>query len=230
MKILILIYLFTSFARAADQSVQIISLPEKSLNHFNLASLPGSTDVIGSECLEVAKTPKAILSLTSLVQDDRFWSKQKNGDVFIKIVRKKPFQKEYLTTLGLTNKEALTASRDLTSDSVFTPQHVQGDLANRWGHSVIYRIPAEIAKNLGASQIVSTLLGLFASLPKEYLYDRHPSASDIPVTYSDKLGTKSSEFEFTVFGDSLYGHRPFEGHVEIFKGSAPFVTWRKKFK
>jgi hypothetical protein len=244
---ILLLLVLSSQAFAAE----VLFDKEESLFKYSLGSVPGSVKSMIDGCPKmVTPLEENIKSLTDVVRHDKFWqASAKGGDVIVKMVRtsgpqKEDFiqmgmtpkvvktesaPKEFLLTMGMSNKDALLASRDVYSNTVFTESHVQGDIANRWGHSVIYRIPGEMVKGLGASEFLTTIVGFLASLPKEYLYDKHPSASDIPVTFTDSLGTKSSTFEITVFGDTLYNHRPFEGKVEVFKGSAPFVTWKKKF-
>lgn len=183
-----------------------------------------------NDCNDVNPTPIEIVSLTDIIKDDKFLNQQKYKDgVFVKITRKKaPDYSEVIPPMGMTNEQALLMSRDLENVSVFSEGHDQGDMANRFSHSLLSRIPGEVLKQMGMSEIAASVIGAVFFVPKEYLYDLHPSAGDLVVTYTDKMGTRSSEFQITVFGDALYTHRPFQD-AKPFKESSPFVTWRRKF-
>lgn len=192
---------------------------------FDLIKLEKSKKA--QDCDYNVKVFKELEPLVDTVNDDRFWTTQNPKDgVYVKLTKLK--DENPILPLGTTNKEALSMSRDLKNTTVFSEGHEQGDLANRWAHSYLARIPGEIIKRNGGSELASSLVGLLFFVPKEFLYDLHPSSGDLVVTYTDKLGTKNSSFQITMFGDAIYKKRPFED-VQPLKESSPFITWKRKF-
>lgn len=153
--------------------------------------------------------------------------------VLIKVAQKiedektiKVFPKN-METLGMSSKTALMASRDDVQTDGCSDGHDQGDMANRWCHSALARTFSAVLEEAGVSHGVASVAGGLFWAPKEFFYDLHPSSGDFVLTYQDKLGTKRSTFEITVYGDAFYKKRPFE-HFEPFKESTPFITFRRK--
>lgn len=216
MKNLTFLVLLTISANALAEPLEAVE--------FDLIQLHGSRK--NGDCDDHVKLAEGIESVVNTIKDEKFWSKQDDEDgVYVKVT-KIPYE-EPILPLGTTNKEALYMARDLKNTTVFSKGHEQGDMGNRWAHSYLARIPGEIIKRNGGSEIVASLVGMFFFVPKEFLYDLHPSSGDLVVTYSDRLGTKKSQFQITMFGDSIYKHRPFED-VKLFQESSPFITWKRK--
>ena len=87
--------------------------------------------------------------------------------------------------LGVTQIQAVRASRDGISQSVIGSNHIHDDLANRWGHSASPRAVMSELEKRGVSPVVAAAIGAVLTIPKEYLVDLHPSAADMVVTYHD---------------------------------------------
>lgn len=127
--------------------------------------------------------------------------------------------------MGMTAQDAQLASRDGVNMRACSPGHEQGDLANRWCHSLISQTIVDGIFGRDGSPVAKAVVEGFVWAPKEFLVDMNPSAHDLTFTYRDKLGTKRSTFEVTVYGDSV-----FDNHVtkiKPFSGSTPFLTWKR---
>lgn len=203
MKILFLTFLFISTSFASEFL---------ELNY----SLPPGRAKIAEECNDEVAGPVLKSNLNEL---ERVFEKANEDTIVIR-----PSNME---VLGMKAEDALKASRDGFKTAGCSSGHDQGDLANRWCHSAIARTFTSVLEAHGVDATVAALAGAVFWAPKEFFYDLHPSAGDFVFTYRDRLGTKRTTFEVTVYGDSLFEHRPFE-KVSPFRESTPFITIRRK--
>lgn len=233
----ILTFTFMNIASAAEKPTLPPIAPMIS---FNLKDLPGSVVT----CVEGVPQPDAkIEALTDTVNNPKFWSeltkkstkdkndKERLGEVFY-LFPKEDEGKEITydgptRTLGMTEQEALYAARDAFNTESCTPEHIHDDIANRWCHSSIARTFTSFLESKGLNPVLASVFGGVFWLPKEYFVDLNPSANDLVITYADKLGTKRTTFEITVFGDAIWKKYPGKD-VTPFKGSMPFITIRRK--
>lgn len=128
--------------------------------------------------------------------------------------------------MGFTSAEALRMSRDNINTAPCAPGHEQGDMANRWCHSAISQTFSHFLEKQGVGSAAASIAGGIFWAPKEFFIDMNPSAHDLVVTYRDKLGTKRSTFEVTVFGDTVFDNHVTK--VKPFSGSAPMFSWTRK--
>jgi hypothetical protein len=114
-------------------------------------------------------------------------------------------RKETYRVMGLTEREALARSGDPDGD-VFSAKHAQGDIANRWTHAAVVKSASAAFAEAGFGKLASALLGAAIMLPKEYLIDRRPSASDLVIAdyalfQSGNRQRGESRMFLSVFGD-----------------------------
>lgn len=196
-------------------------------------------DLAEVDCLKGSPTEGELDELIRTVQGPELWRTYaaRDGsddprlkDAFIIIpVDKEDFDSpEVMRTMGMTAKEALLHSRDMFQESGCAAGHDQGDMANRWCHSAIARTFSSWLETKGASPVVASIAGGLFWAPKEFFYDMNPSAHDFAFTYVDRLGTESTTFEVTVFGDAFF-KKYFGKDFALFKESTPFITVRRKF-
>lgn len=108
--------------------------------------------------------------------------------------------------LGFTEREALAQSGD--PDGVaFSKKHTQGDMANRWSHAAVAKAASAAYRQAGFSPFASALLGAAILVPKEFLIDRRPSASDLVIADYQLYGTRSREGSETSVAVSVFGDR-----------------------
>ena len=146
-----------------------------------------------------------------------------------KLVDQKPGQaKNSKELMGMNEKTALLASRDSITESTCSGAHIHDDLANRWCHGTMANNFSEWLQSKGVNKAIACGAGGVFWLPKETLVDLHPSASDMVFTCEDKLGTKSTTFKMTVFGDAVFTKRLTKEFAPL-KKSTPFITITRKF-
>lgn len=128
--------------------------------------------------------------------------------------------------MGLTAQEAQLASRDGFNMRACSPGHEQGDLANRWCHSVVSQSVVSAIFGENGNPILKAVGESLFWAPKEFFMDMNPSAHDLTFTYRDTLGSRRSLFEVTVFGDAIFDNHM--DKVKPFSGSTPFLTWKRQ--
>lgn len=197
-------------------------------NDFDLANVDNSkTEAsVSLVCTNCQKDKKSADSLVEILNSPRFIHLANKK---AKLARDRTYvdANGEMRIMGMTQQDALHASRDDIEINTCSIYHEQGDLANRWCHSLASQIAAHELESRGASPLVASLLSGLLFLPKEYLVDQNPSAHDITLTYRDSLGTESSTFEVTVFGDAIADNHV--SKVKPFSGSTPFLTWTRRW-
>lgn len=210
-----------------------------SLNSYAFLELDFKLEEMNKEqcAKEILNEEKALSNLIAVIEDPKFWSSylkyesadhRLNEKVYVVAYDKNDLPPEEFKVLGMTAREALLASRDDIQTIGCAHGHDQGDLANRWCHSAVANSFASWLERRGLNSTVASIAGGMFWVPKEFFYDLNPSAHDIVFTFKDKLGTKSTTFEVSVFGDTFY--KKFVGDkMEPFKGSTPFLVIKRKF-
>lgn len=107
---------------------------------------------------------------------------------------------ESIEVMGMKESDAIRAVGNRPGDTAC--HHIQGNIANRWCHAAIVKQYTQVLKDNGVDGKIATVIGSTFFVPKEYLIDLNPSASDLVATYSDSFGKrKQFEFEVTAFAD-----------------------------
>lgn len=206
-----------------------------------LIALDFKLEDLNKECPEKEiATHKEVENILAPIQDPNFWKallkidKSQDNQRLKDVVYIIPVEKELLdspeemTTMGMNAKQSLQASGDQLHNNGCSEGHDQGTMNNRFCHSAIARTLSSWLEAKGVNGVVSSLVGGVFWVPKEYLIDLNPSAHDIAFTYTDKLGTKSTTFEFTMFGDALFAHYMGKDFAPM-KSSSPFISVKRKF-
>jgi len=187
-----------------------------------------------------APLPEEDQKIVGLIRDANFWShliakgehkndpRLKNAAIVLPIEENEPSREEELTTMGMTARTSLELSGDQLQDNWCAEGHDQGTLNNRFCHSAVARSFASWLEKKGLDPTLASFAGGIFWVPKEFFMDMNPSAHDIAFTYVDKLGTRSTTLEVTVFGDALFERYMGRGFAPL-KSSTPFVTIRRKF-
>ena len=209
----------------------VFAAPEFLSLDFDLKDLPNS------DCNTKSSTDEQLDSIANTLNDPTFWKEliasevsmdkdRVKNTVFIIPVDKK--QMEELNVLGLTAKQSLQLSGDQEQDAVCGEGHDQGTMNNRFCHSYIAQSFSAWLQRRGVSKTLASFAGGIFWVPKEFLVDMNPSAHDLPFTIADNLGTKSTTFQVTVYGDSFY-KKYFGKDFTLFKESTPFIAITRKF-
>lgn len=194
-------------------------------------------DFSNEKCNSITASNDAVEKLSRTIKDPKFWNalvgldpndkhRLKNTIIVIP-VEKELLEKPVMKTMGMTAKESLLASGDDLHVNGCSEGHDQGTMNNRFCHSAIARTFSAWLESMGVSKVASSFAGGVFWVPKEYFIDLNPSAHDIAFTYTDRLGTKRTTFEFTIFGDALFKHYMGKDFAP-FKSSTPFITITRK--
>ena len=130
-------------------------------------------------------------------------TKAKDGEVSIFFVEQSDADYAHqgeVKVMGITEKEAVLMSNDPGGEAC-SNKHNQGDVANRWCHAVIVDYINRGLMSAGVNPIVSHVAASAFFLPKEYLYDKNPSLSDMggpDITVYEK---NNSKVTITPFAD-----------------------------
>lgn len=163
--------------------------------------------------------------------DPRYWKADKDT-IYIVLEGGAP-PVSYPTEMrvfGMTGQEALVASQNAFEVNGCSTTHIHGDLANRWCHTAIARTFSAMLEEKGVSPVLASLAGGLFWAPKEFFIDQNSSPHDLTFTYSDRLGTKSTSFEVTVFGDTFSedSQNFFRSRGYRMGRTTPFITIRRK--
>ncbi|MCK5690832.1 hypothetical protein KAI87_16240 [Myxococcota bacterium] len=113
---------------------------------------------------------------------------------------------EPMRVLGMTEAEAVSAAGD-PGGSAFSPLHKSGDMGNRWSHAATVELVKTALEEMGAHELIASVVAHSVFPAKEYLLDVNPDWSDLPVTIElyttpDKHNI-DAKLTVTVFGDAL---------------------------
>lgn len=232
--ILLLTLLFTAISNADEVRILPIDFDLAQLNSQNKNNRPDSMDLSKGNISNLIKDPRFLSKMGPVaqikeLQPNSIGGKNRYKTYYVFPLPNEADLKSYEGSkfLGMSQKEALRASRDDRSSSACSAVHDQGDLANRWCHSTLSRNLADFLQRKGASPLLANAAGAFLWVPKEYFYDLNPSSGDLVVTYKDSLGTKRSTFEVSIFGDAVFKGERASGALRPFKNSTPFVTFKR---
>lgn len=103
-------------------------------------------------------------------------------------------------TMGFTEKQVL----DLVGDekgATCSTKHLQGDMANRWCHASVVKVIDRSLRAQGISPVLAAIAGAAFFVPKEFLIDKNPSASDLVTADLEAYQNKNTKVEVSVFGD-----------------------------
>lgn len=103
-------------------------------------------------------------------------------------------------TMGFTEKEVLNLVNDEHGASC-SQKHLQGDLANRWCHASIVKVIDRSLRAQGISPVLAAIAGAAFFVPKEFLIDKNPSASDLVTADLDAYKNRNTKVEVSIFGD-----------------------------
>lgn len=192
-------------------------------------SLPKAEAKPEPECEVLGpKLDDEIVSDVSKALDAKYWRADKDTIYIIPEGGKPPVSTPADVELfGMNGTDVMHTSRDPFNSNGCAPGHDQGNMANRWCHTLIARTFSSILEKNGVSSGIAALAGGLFWAPKEFFHDLNPSAHDFTFTYVDRLGTKSTTFEVTVFGDAISPKYMGQGFAP-FRGSTPFITIRRK--
>ena len=209
---------------------------------FDLAQMDGSK---GANCAMAAAKNQNLLNIKQIARDEDFirtlnpaakvteTTRDSSGREVEETYylfpvqndgRKQPLNDRRV--LGMTQKEALMASRDDFNHSACNDPHKQGDMANRWCHTAIAMGVSNVYEKAGASPALASVGGTVYWALKEKLADVNADSGDLVYSYEDSLGTKRSKFRITIFGDSIVD-RHFK-KFQPFKSSTPFISFTRK--
>lgn len=107
---------------------------------------------------------------------------------------------ETIKVMGLTEREALELSNDPNGEAC-SNKHNQGDVANRWCHTVIVDYVNRGLMKAGVNPIVSHVAASAFFLPKEFLYDKNPSLSDMGAPDITVYNKNHAKVTVTPFAD-----------------------------
>ncbi len=107
---------------------------------------------------------------------------------------------EAIKVMGMTEREALAFSNDPNGEAC-SDKHNQGDVANRWCHTVIVDYVNRGLMKAGVNPIVSHVAASAFFLPKEFLYDKNPSLSDIGAPDITVYNKNHAKVTVTPFAD-----------------------------
>jgi hypothetical protein len=198
--------------------------PSMIITNFNVADVPRAEP----DCSQPVFGPQLVDDVDRIVSDRRYWAADKDTIYILPEGAEPPVSTPEMLPLGLSAQQALLASRDSQDSNGCSSQHLHGDLANRWCHSALARVFSSVLERIGVSPGLASLAGGVFWVPKEFFVDRNPSPSDLVITYADRLGTKSTTFEVTLYGDAFKKERSGYNGVP-FSRSGPFLTIRRKF-
>ncbi|MNK07418.1 hypothetical protein D3C87_253320 [compost metagenome] len=106
---------------------------------------------------------------------------------------------------GFTQQEVLAHDGDTPNGDPCGSKHEQGDLSNRWCHAYFVTLTNKTLRNSGVNKEVSALLAATIFLPKEYLIDQKPSASDLVMAdyeiFDAEKNLRRTRMGVTIFGD-----------------------------
>lgn len=192
-------------------------------------SLPKAQARPEPECEEVGpKLDDELLGNVSKAMDAKYWRADKDTIYIFPEGGTPPVAGPTDTELfGMNGSDVMHASRDAFNRNGCASGHDQGNMANRWCHTLIARTFASILEKNGVSSGVAALAGGLFWAPKEFFVDMNPSAHDFTFTYVDRLGTKRTTFEVTVFGDAISPRYMGQGFAP-FRKSTPFITIRRR--
>ncbi len=109
-----------------------------------------------------------------------------------------------LTVFGFTEEDVLRADGDPHGEAC-SSKHNQGDMSNRWCHAYFVKLADSYLREKGVNKEISAILSVSILVPKEFLIDLHPSASDLVMTeyefYNQTHHRKNTRATITVFGD-----------------------------
>lgn len=109
-----------------------------------------------------------------------------------------------LTVFGFTEKDVLTADGD-PQGAACSHKHDQGDMSNRWCHAQIVKLADSYMRSKGLNKELSAIFSASIFVPKEYLYDLHPSMSDLVMAeyeiFSHTKQQKTTRMTVTAFAD-----------------------------
>ncbi len=192
---------------------------------FSIANVPRVETE--THCSQPVYGPQLADDVERIV-DRRFWAADEDLIYILPEGAEPPVSTPEMLPLGLTAQQALLASRDSQGTNACSSQHLHGDLANRWCHSALARIFSSVLERIGVGPGLASLAGGVFWVPKEFFMDKNPSPSDLVITYADRLGTKSTTFEITLYGDAFKKEK--SGYNGIpFSRSGPFITIRRRF-
>ncbi|MAZ47674.1 MAG: hypothetical protein CME65_03880 [Halobacteriovoraceae bacterium] len=237
MKILALIFFITFNVFASSDNLELMAI------EFDLSEVPTTNTSDSNEvCQKQFIGPIAAEDLIALAENPRFWSglTGSEGDTIESGYR--TFY--YFPTdnfgsdntigevradnserfLGMTQREALLASRDPIGDTTCSTRHIHDNIANRWCHGYIANNFANFLRDRGLSHGLATLAGGIFWVPKEYFKDLNPSANDIVITHGDHIDNRVS-YQVSIYGDMFFPKRPGQD-FELGAGSLPIVTLR----
>lgn len=103
-------------------------------------------------------------------------------------------------TMGFTEKEVLGLVGD-EQGATCSKKHLQGDLANRWCHASVVKVIDRSLRAQGISPVLAALAGAAFFVPKEFLIDKNPSASDLVAADLEAYQNKNTKVEVSIFGD-----------------------------
>lgn len=116
---------------------------------------------------------------------------------------------------GFTEQDVLAHDGD-PQGAACSSQHNQGDMSNRWCHAYFVKLTNSYLLSQGVNKQLSAVLSASIFVPKEYLYDLHPSKSDLVMAeyevFSREKRNRKTRMTMTVFGDK-----------------AMFLTFEKQF-
>lgn len=102
--------------------------------------------------------------------------------------------------MGLTEKEVLDQVDD-ENGATCSKSHEQGDAANRWCHAAVVKTIDRTLQARGMNPALAAVIGAAFFVPKEYIYDKNPSASDLVAADLRVHSSKLTNVEVSVFGD-----------------------------
>lgn len=103
-------------------------------------------------------------------------------------------------TMGFTEREILNLVND-ENGATCTDRHSQGDLGNRWCHAAIVKIIDRSLRAQGLSPALAAISGAAFFIPKEFIIDKNPSASDLVAADLEAYKNKNTKVDISVFGD-----------------------------
>lgn len=135
------------------------------------------------------------------------------------------------TFIGMTQREALLASRDPYGTTTCSTRHIHDNIANRWCHGYMANNFSRFLRRQGVSRPLAALAGGIFWVPKEYFKDLNPSANDVVITFEGPIDVDNGIFRnrlsgsVTVYGD--VGGLTLPGQKSANPTStSPFVTLR----
>ncbi|MBD64408.1 MAG: hypothetical protein CME62_04330 [Halobacteriovoraceae bacterium] len=198
---------------------------------FDLADVGGSADTCGRTIQENSE----IKNLSEFISDPNYWESltetQKHDDGSVTYFMLPSQSVDTLGSnntlsevtaddseefLGMTQRDALLASRDPYGRTACSTDHIHDDIANRWCHGYLANNFANYLRRRGLNRELAALAGGVFWAPKEFFVDLNPSANDFVATY---------EFGDNVFKDNRYRVQV-STYGDVGNGSLPFVTLR----